>query len=494
LPANAKACALLRFSSAAAHRTKPVAPSEYGALFGGRMTGLRLQIDPRSAYRAVLAAALLLMLGANLPGHLSYDSVAQLYEGHFHVRETWGPALYAWILGLFDAVIPGTSLYVTVSGAILFVSLASFTNLRPRTSWLAAVVAGLVALTPQVLIYQAIVWKDICFANTAIAGLVCIAHAVRVWPDWRRRWLLLAAALVLLAVASQVRQNGIIVTILGAAALGWLVAAGSWRRGLAWSLGGLLAVAVAGQALTTFSVPANAPPDPGVKSGLRIVPNYDMVGAAALDPGYRLPILAAADPADTALILERAPLDYSGRRVDFIDRDDAVTDALWNLPAEASTRQWADLILHHPGLYLRVRWEDFRWVFAPPVIDWCLPVYLGVDAPAEKMQPLGIAHRYTRSDIQLGNYSSWFFDTPVYWHGLYVAISLGLAGLFLWRRQPSDIVMAALQLSGVGFAASFFIISIACDYRYLYFTDLAAMAGLIYAAVDPPLPWRRAET
>ena len=71
------------------------------------MTGLRLQIDPRAAYRAVLAAGLLVLLGANLPGHLSYDSVAQLYEGHFHVRETWGPAPYAWILGLFQSDVIG---------------------------------------------------------------------------------------------------------------------------------------------------------------------------------------------------------------------------------------------------------------------------------------------------------------------------------------------------------------------------------------------------
>ena len=198
------------------------------------MTGFRLQIDPRAAFRAVLAAGLLVMLGANLPGHLSYDSVAQLYEGHFHLRETWGPALYAWILGLFDAVIPGTALYVTVSGLVLFVSLASFSDLRPRTSWWAVVAAGLIVLTPQLLVYQAIVWKDICFANTAIAGLVCLAHAVRAWPNLTRRWLFLAAALVLLAVASQVRQNGIIVAVFGAIALGWVAAGGRWRRGIAW--------------------------------------------------------------------------------------------------------------------------------------------------------------------------------------------------------------------------------------------------------------------
>ncbi|HEX2815509.1 MAG TPA: hypothetical protein VHN39_03885 [Phenylobacterium sp.] len=462
------------------------------------MTGLRLQINPRSALRAVLAIGLLVMLGANLPGHLSYDSVAQLYEGHFHLRETWGPALYAWILGVFDAVVPGTALYVTVSGLILFASLASLSDLRPRTSWWAVPVAALAVLTPQMLVYQAIVWKDIAFANTAIAGLVCLAHAARIWPRTGRRWLFLTAALLLLAVASQVRQNGIVVAFLGAIALGWIAGAaqvsqkGRWRKGLAYGVGGFLAVAMAGQVMTVLSVPPHGPPEPGVKTGLRIVQNYDLIGAVALDPSYRLPIMGAADAVDTAMILERSPLEYSGRRVDFIDRDQALSDALWKVPEAASGKQWFDLIFKHPALYLKVRWEDFRWLVAPPVIDWCLPVYVGVDAPADKMEPLKLVHRYVQSDIELSNYSSWFLDTPVDSHLFYGAISLVLAGLFLWRRQPADIALAALQLSGVGFMSSFFIISIACDYRYLYFTDVAALAGLIYAAVDPPLPWRKA--
>ena len=462
------------------------------------MKGLGLQINPRAAFRAALAIGLLVMLAANLPGHLSYDSVAQLYEGHFHLRETWGPALYAWILGLFDAVVPGAALYVTVSGLLFFVSVASLSDLRPKTSWLAAVVAVLVVLTPQVLVYQAIVWKDVAFANTAIAGLVCLAQAERVWAKTTRRWLFLTAALLLLSTASQVRQNGIIVALFAAIALGWVASAGlqvSWlgklRRGAIWAAGGLVAVAVAGEGLTLLSIPPHSPPDPGVKTGLRIVQNYDLIASVAMDPHYKLAIMSAADPGDTAMIAERAPLEYSGRRVDFIDRDQALTDALWNVPETAAGQQWWNLILRHPGLYLRVRWEDFRWLIAPPVIDWCLPIYVGVDAPEEKMAPLRLKHRYVQSDIELSNYSSWFLDTPIYSHVFYGSISMVLAGLFAWRRQRGDIVMAALQLAGVAFAASFFIISIACDYRYLYFTDLAALTGLIYAAVDPPWPWRK---
>jgi hypothetical protein len=46
--------------------------------------------------------------------------------------------------------------------------------------------------------------------------------------------------------------------------------------------------------------------------------------------------------------------------------------------------------------------------------------------------------------------------------------------------------------SSLGFSASFFIISVACDYRYLYVQDLTAMAGVLYLALDPPVAQIRA--
>ncbi|MFL5295197.1 MAG: hypothetical protein ACJ798_02330 [Phenylobacterium sp.] len=455
------------------------------------MAGLKLDISPRQAVRAVAAAGLLVILGVNLPGHLSYDSVAQLYEGHFHVRETWGPALYAWVLGFFDQFIPGTSLYVTVSGAIFFASLASLTDLRPRTRWAAPLVLALLLLTPQLLIYQGIVWKDVMFANCAVASTICIAHAAKDWDDARRRWTLLLIALVLMAAGTQVRQNGIIAGLFAAIAVGWIGAGGRWRRGAVWGVGAFAALLVTGWAETKLSEPAKAPKDTATSTGVHIVQTYDVIGAAALDPTYRLDILAAQDPAAAEMVRERGKLDWSGRRVDFLDRDTAIQGPINSLPDRAWSRQWLDLVFKHPALYLRVRWEDFRWVFAPPVIDWCLPVYVGVDAPVEKMAPLGLRHRFVQSDAELNNYASWFLGTPVLAHSAYAAICLILGGLFLWRRDPADIPMAGLQLAGAAFAASFFIISIACDYRYMYFTDLAAMAGLVYAAVDPPTPWRR---
>ena len=39
--------------------------------------------------------------------------------------------------------------------------------------------------------------------------------------------------------------------------------------------------------------------------------------------------------------------------------------------------------------------------------------------------------------------------------------------------------VAGLQIAALAFALSFFVVSIACDYRYLYFLDLAAMTGAL---------------
>jgi len=104
---------------------------------------------------------------------------------------------------------------------------------------------------------------------------------------------------------SQVRQNGIIASLFAA-----VLSAGSQRpaAGVAAGLG------VGGsspcwswrQIQLTLSLPAHAPKESATKTGLRIVQNYDLVGALAMDPRYRLDIMAAADRPNTTTIQAHA--------------------------------------------------------------------------------------------------------------------------------------------------------------------------------------------
>ena len=82
-------------------------------------------------------------------------------------------------------------------------------------------------------------------------------------------------------------------------------------------------------------------------------------------------------------------------------------------------------------------------------------------------------HRIGYSYFYVAN----FFHTPVLSHLFYGALALLFLFLLARRGTAPDIAIAGLQVAALAFAASFFVISIACDYRYLYFLDLSAMTG-----------------
>jgi hypothetical protein len=444
----------------------------------------------RWVYRLVLLGGLALLWRLNAPGHMSVDSILALHEGRFHARETWNPAIFGWLLGLADSVVPGQALAMGVSAAILFGAWGLMAGLRARVSWLAVLLALAVIALPQVLIYPAIVWKDVWFTESTIAGFVVVAFGLKS-PVPAARWGLLGLAALLFAVAGLLRQNGLILAGAAAVALAWAgMGAGSdrgWRRSLLGAGGWLALVAACALGLSIVAQPQGADrPDSAGGRGVRIVQTYDLVGAAALTP---LPFhhLDRFDPTLDDALRAGAAAAYSPERVDKLDEDAALGDRLATPPNAVIRDEWLDLIVQHPGVYLKVRAADFRQVFLTPVIDKCLPVHLGADGPKPAMADLKMVRRWTNDDQRLWNYVTWFLDTPAYSHLTFALVALGVGLLLLWRRDPADLAMAGLMGGSLAFAASFFVISIACDYRYLYLVDMAAVTGVLYLALDPTL-------
>src|SRR4029077_15025591 len=104
---------------------------------------------------------------------------------------------------------------------------------RSPTSWAAAVLAVLLVLIPQFLLYPMIVWKDVLFAAAAIAAFVSLSLAEALWRHRHLRVCFLAASFVLAVLATLARQNGLIALIAFAAAFAWIVAHNSnWARGI----------------------------------------------------------------------------------------------------------------------------------------------------------------------------------------------------------------------------------------------------------------------
>jgi len=175
---------------------------------------------------------------------------------------------------------------------------------------------------------------------------------------------------------------------------------------------------------------------------------------------------------------------YAAGPEETLDTDVGFRITLWKLPEAAVAAQWRDLILHHTGAYLAHRFDVFRWTFMTPDITQCLPAQLGVQGPPAMIEELELAADPLPREKALYGYLRPFYRTPVFSHLAWAVAALLVAVGLLVRRAPADVPMAALMLGALAFTASFLPISVACDYRYLYLVDLAAIAGLIYLALD----------
>lgn len=437
----------------------------------------------------VLLGGFLFALAASLPGHMSTDSVVQLLEGRTGVYTSFNPRVVSWLLGLFDAILPGTALFVVCDAGLLFASLFWMKRLGDRVTWLAVAVALLVVLSPLVMIYQTIVWKDVLFANLAVAGFVALAFAVKWWPDARRRALPLILALIALSLATVTRQNGALILV--PAGLAVVVASGRdklWRR-LAWGAVVMVAPLLMGQGLQEAVIRTHEVRADAFDRGVRLLLHYDIIGAAAHEPGLPMPALEARSPAMAENLRKAAADRYTPQRIDTLAHIPSLK-GLWDIDAGVIQAEWRDVVIHHTGAYLAHRLEVYRWTMAPPDVRLCLPIHIGVDGPADRLAALGLTAGQDTVDNQLWNYTTWFIYSPVFAHATYALIAMVVSGILLFRRRPTDLAMIGLMAAALMFAGSFFFISLACDYRYLYFLDLAAMVGLFYLALDPPASGR----
>jgi len=434
-----------------------------------------------------MGLGLLLTLAANVPGQMSLDSVVALIEARTGVRQTWAPAVSSWLLKPFNHLVGGTGLYVTASAALLFFSLMSLTRLRPRSTWLAVALGAAAILTPQILLYQGIVWRDVAFANLTLAGFVALAHAAKAWGAQRSPPVLpLAGALVCLALAALARQNGLILVVAAAAALAWTARGAGWRASLGWGLGALVATGLLAFAINRAATPAESVAKLRANGAALILQHYDVVGAVAHRPGLKLKEIGKVDPKAQAAIEAGAARLYTPSRIDTLDTDDAFRRTLWHVPDAAMQAQWRRIIVHSPAAYLRHRADVFRWTFLTPDLQACLPVQVGVTGPQAMLDRLNVQTGVDIQDRGLAAYAKRFYGTPVFSHLTWALVAVGVIVWLLRRRDPADMVMVALLAGSLLFTASFAVISVACDYRYLYLLDLAAMVALIYTALDPP--------
>ncbi len=451
-------------------------------------------------------AAAIILLGyvasliADFPGHFPPDALWQLAQGRAGRYNTWHPPAMAWLLGLADRVHPGAWLFVVLNGALFYGALFAIVALERRPRPLCLPILVLWMISPIVLIYQGAVLKDVLFANAALAGFAALAWAGHLWARALSRCILLGVAVLLFTLAALTRQNGFVVPLFGALAVAAMVrgcsgaaSRGRVARAVLWGGVALSLVAVF-DGLATRALLARADGRPENANHLKVLQVYDLAGATRLDRSLPLPILRARQPALERFLRERAAPSYQAAGVDNLFTLPSGEEMMLP-PGPAAGEQWVSLIRDHPALYLETRARVWMTTVRTPGSAACPMIITGIDGGDPAMLArAGLRARDDAKDEWDGDYASRFLGRPLYSHVFYGALLIGALIWLAWRwrrgdRSPEAIATGAMGLAALAFAASFFAISIDCDYRFLYFLDVAAMAVLsrLAAARPPPL-------
>jgi hypothetical protein len=444
---------------------------------------------PRLVASAVIALGGIATYAINFPGSMEDDSFVQLLEGRTASYSNWHPPVMSWLLGISDSLIgPASAWFVLFQMVVAFGALAAVLWLPKRVSRSAVVAAAGMLVLPQLFMLQAVVWKDALFADAVLAGFICLAYAGKCWNRRYLRAALITLSAVFLTLAVLTRQNGIVVLPCAVLALALIAAKfdGCWRR--AWvPSGALLLITV------VFAFSANALLQlrgdgyPAQQEQFKVLELYDITGMVNRDLDLPLSVLDREAPQLAHVIRGEGVARWSPIMNDTLETSPRIVAALDATPAPVLARQWHQLIRDYPGEYLTVRAILFRWVFQPPDVGLCHPFHVGDQGNGSDLKELGIQPRMDRRDLMLWHYADFFqFNTPVFSHALWALVGLGLLYPLLRRRDSADLAVAALIATSFVFTATFLVISIACDYRYLYLIDLSALAGILYVAAD----WR----
>jgi len=412
---------------------------------------------------ALVATQLVIGIILGFPGHLSADSIIQLYEGRTLHFVSFHPPLLSQLLGLLERLGGGPVGFVLISATLL----AAGSWLALRGTWASTpqlwrrVLAAVLVLNPILLLYTGIVWKDVLFAHAILLAFMLPDALRSVRGPWRTAGMVLL--LVLLAIIIGARQQGILFALVLAVCAAWRFGNSLWPRlGLV-----LLLIAVpflANKAATDFAFQRglNEMP-PGGEVGVRILMRYDLVGMMA--HGAQ----GTAVSEDVMAEMQGEIPKYSSYRVDTLDGPSAV---YWSQPFGDIFGMWLGEIRSSPLSYLQHRFEVFSRLLGIGGVQACLPYHRGVVGPVqldlvstELTTLLGLTPSAGSWSQEIYNFVNSAIHTPLFWHWCYLLVAAGLLLVFVRRR---DWLPASLVGCTIIFVASYALIGIACDFRYGY--------------------------
>ena len=182
----------------------------------GRSTATSLRL-------AALAALFTLSVCViSWPGFMSFDSMYALRQARTGIETGGYPPMVSYLWALCEKVVPGQGGMFVLQNALVFLGVAALGRALGAGELRIFFAMLVIALVPATLGPMLVVWKDVVFG-----GLMALAYALTLRYLEGRRRATLAAAVLLLAVASSFRLNGVAAAAPAVAAIAWTICGAS---------------------------------------------------------------------------------------------------------------------------------------------------------------------------------------------------------------------------------------------------------------------------
>jgi hypothetical protein len=154
---------------------------------------------------------------------------------------------------------------------------------------------------------------------------------------------------------------------------------------------------------------------------------------------------------------------------------------------DALRAKWLEVVPRNAGAYLRHRWAVFERTTGLNQPDVCQPYLIASSSPfGYKTNDLAV-HRMLRAYF-------WALRNKVFFRGFFwLLVCAALCYFSLRGRLAGDLELVfVLATSGLLYGAAYFLIAPSCDFRFFWWTMLAALVGLMFLLAFALSRWREA--
>ncbi|ULR54609.1 hypothetical protein [Streptomyces deccanensis] len=412
------------------------------------------------------------------PGYMSPDSIDQLRQAMGRTPLTdWHPPVLSLVWRALIAV-TGTPAAMAVLqsvvlwGALWVLARCVWEMTASRAGSLAVLGLG---LTPPVLTFVGVVWKDVHAACALLAacavafvGLLLRDRGISTGMRWGLLWL----GVLFLSYAVLVRKNAFLAAIPMFVLLVLALWRSPGRRTWAACTAALVAaVVVPAAAISLFARPVQT--DQGAQillDDLVHVLTVEELRSADVRPELRDRLVAAAEECDRVDALSDAYWACYQRSADGLSRD-----------ADQLTSLWLREMRGHVSGYLQYRLRVFTallfetgYVYQPGVFA----NELGIDVTRPRLEAT-LASYVNGSATDL---------KPLFRGWFWLAVALVLA--VRPGKGTFSLPIRALGISSVAYVLGYLPIVPATNYRYVYWPALACALGLLLLWLDRARPGR----